>query len=157
MSHPAGDHLGVGRAPVWYGVECEGRLTGAMTAFLDAKPRGEELGELIERLSAIGDVKHLFVTENMREWSFVSALLTYVPPSTPVTVACVPAEVADVSALPFADRITLMVRIDMGASWLRLLKPDDQVCVGEPYYVHTWRKDAAVVSSPDDYLGDTRR
>jgi len=154
--HPAGDHIGVTKRALWYGLEVEGpQCLGRPTAFLDAWPGPDDLRDILGRIDW-AEVTHIFLTENFEAFDqFEEALLSAcVGGQVAITIGTFPHRVERLLNLYWIRSARLMVRANMEARWIRMLRKDDQVSVGLPYDLVTWSVDSGVRSVPEDYAGD---
>lgn len=160
-SHPAGKHIGVDRAAVWYGREVEGQLAKGEpvpTVFIDAVPHPNQFREIVGRLEW-KELHHIFLTENFSDWDWFADNVLPVLDSQPeqlyrITIGTAPERLPFLLGLDFIHRCTLMVRVDMKADWIHKLRPQDQITVGVPYKLTTWLVSDGVRTEPDDYLDD---
>jgi hypothetical protein len=159
--HPAGEHMGVGKQRLWFGLEVEGRLrsNNLWTAFINAPLEEPELRRLEKSLKK-GETKHLFICEDFGgdlHWMWFETVLLKLSTGLPITIARRPStlEIAFVKKQEWAYRVSLMVRASETADWMTLLQPGDQISVGIPYDLTTWRVSDGVVTKPADYEGDS--
>lgn len=146
-SHPAG----VAKDGLWFGPEVEGTLTGAPTVFISRKLTDDELSRVLnaEKLG------HIFLTERFDEWEwFEHTLLPNVMAGCyACTVGRMPHQVDAALSLPYSEHLGLIVRV-FDAPWVHKLRAHDQVSVGVPYHLRTWRADNGVLTAPNQYEQD---
>lgn len=167
--HPAGAHLGVGRAALWFGTEVEGyhARAGLFTAFLDA-PVDEVTTQKLITLCERDTVQQVFLTERFFAWGWFAALLDRLPRRVFFTAAravleepveatrSLTAQVEEFFELEFVQRVALVVRASTDAKWLHRLRLMDQVSVGVPYDLRTFGMQEGVHTYPSDYAKDKK-
>jgi len=146
--HPAG----IGNMDLWFGIECEGVMSGMLTAFVAAKLNEGKLDILKSKF-----VSHIFMTELFSDWEWFAEVLLPIAEETraSLTVAIPPEKVNDMLSLPFADKIRLMIRVNIPTfHWFKMLRGTDEISIGAPYTLAVAARDAFIISEPSDYISD---
>lgn len=147
MTHPAGIDPA---AKLWWGPEVENDRRGLLTAFVAGRLDGSEIAR-VER-----DAQHVFITETFLDLDWVQRFLApHLRPGVPMTVArfADPRTVQAFLAHDLAERARLVVRVH--APWANLLRARDEVSVGVPYRMHTFRMKDGIRVIPSHYASDT--
>lgn len=140
---------------LWFGEEVEGSVKrGQATAFVSDILLLAEMEHL-----ARAQVAHVFVTETFEgaaawDW-FARELWPWARRCmVSVTVGRYPHQVAPFDALrPRFPGLRLMVHV-LDAPWVHTLKAGDEVAVGVPYHLWSWRLEEGAETTPADYLAD---
>jgi hypothetical protein len=152
-THPAG----LEEAPVFYGTEIEGELTGTPTAFVRRGLTDEESVALVRRIKA-DSIEQVFLTESFFEWDWLSDILfpwaAENHPQLIVTIGRYTKDMTEFLLLPFRDNLRVIVRF-LDCPWMTDLKSNDQITVGVPYDLTTFRVGDGVETRPSEYEKDT--
>ena len=160
LGHPAGlDH-----ADLFFGVECEGALTGNLTAFVRSPLSADQMRYLEANQSGLElVVKVVFLTETFTDWKWC---MEFVVPfchrhSLHLVVGRMPDQLSDYLASPVAEHSSVMVRFFAPEfmSMVELLHRTklgslDQVSFGQPYHMVTVKVGDLFLTEPADYLSD---
>jgi hypothetical protein len=154
LTHPAG----LEDEPVFYGVECEGALSGEPTAFVRRGLSDEETVALVRRIKSDG-ITQVFLTETFFEWDWLAVILfrwlAENAPTMTVTIGRHAKDMPEFVLLPFRDKLKVIVRF-LDCPWMTQLGSDDEISVGVPYNLTTFRVGAGVETLPQEYERDTR-
>lgn len=133
----------------WKGVEAEGAAKGRRALIANSSFPLEELH----------DVEHVFLTERFEAWSWLEAHAASFTRYS-VTKGCFLPQVVSVR-YRVADleektglHVTLMLRVPVELMKLAVLREDDEVSLGQPFNLITFRCGDGVPSHPEDYADD---
>lgn len=140
---------------LWFGPEIEGALAqhSPMTAFIT----GELEAHLVVGITTSTAVRQIFLTEKFEAWAWYQDVLLPLArmKGWRVTVGRYVEQLSSFFALPANVRETmvLMVRI-FNAPWLSKLRPCDEISLGEPFNLVSFRVGDGVATVPSQYDKD---
>lgn len=139
-------------ARVWYGREVEGRLksTRLETAFVTERMTFDEMAEFAKVAPA-----HLFITEEFTDWEWFARSLLPVHDG-PITIGVEATDcerLREIKIATWSHRVRVMLRF-WGPATLDLLGRDDEVSVGKPFDLLTFRAGDGVRTVPGEYGDD---
>jgi hypothetical protein len=147
LTHPAG----LEGAPLFFGIEVEGKYRGLRTAFVR---RGLAAADFQKLLDGLCDCDQVFLTESFFAWEWLEKeLLPSLHQKLMVTIARHACDVPDFFSRKVSERIRLMVRY-LDVPWYRRLRMDDEVTLGVPYNLVTFAVDQGVITIAHDYEKD---
>lgn len=152
LTHPAG----LEEAPVFYGNEIEGALIGTPSAFVRRGLTDEETVALVRRIQS-DDIEQVFLTEAFFDWEWLTVILfrwaAEHRPKLKVTIGRHARDMDEFMLLPFRDKLKVIVRF-LDCPWMAELGASDEVSVGVPYDLMTFRVCEGVQTVPNDYKND---
>lgn len=164
FDHPlVGAGVGITRGPLWFGPEVEGHLrhTAVHTAFISRALNVPDTLK-VARMVRSEEVGHIFLTEifdGTDNWGWfeqhILPLQAHLRGLITIARFGSPGRgVEEVLEKPWSAKVSLMVRAGSLAPWMAKLRPHDQVSVGVPYQLTTWRVQDGVATVPADYEAD---
>ncbi len=152
LTHPAG----LEDAPVFYGTEVEGELSGMPTAFVRRGLSDEESAALVRRIVS-DDIEQVFLTETFFDWEWLGVILfrwaAEHRPQLLVTIGRHAKDMPEFMLLPFRDKLKVIVRF-LDCPWMAALGSSDEISVGVPYNLTTFRVGEGVQTLPHEYKND---
>lgn len=144
------DREAVHAHPYWFGPEVEGylRLLRPYTVVLRS-PCVADIGPILDR-----SPRHAFLTETFSDWDWLAHFCKqFTGPITAGVDATDRDRLVAIKRLPYTSRISVMLRY-WGPPTFLLLDPKDQVSVGAPFQLATFRMLDGHISRPEDYEQD---